>query len=422
MTGLLFAAAFLLALMLVLVTFVQMLYLESLRLRTRELPALQFFKDTLEDRLGMETEQGVLVFSLIKHTHVLLLALAITGGFVTSGSDPLWQSLPEAAFAAWLSMLAASYIAPQLLYRRTSGRWVLAFAPLLKGVAFVSRPLTSLLRFLESVAKLTDQNGNAEETPPTPAESIEAFIDAGTEEGLIHEDDRKLLQSVVEFGETRVREVMTPRPEIVGISAAATLDDLRNLAINEQFSRIPIYEGSVDNITGFVHVRDMFELNEEERARRTVNSLKRPIVAVPETKPVDDLLREMQQTNTHMVVVVDEYGNTAGLATMEDLVEVIIGEIRDEHEPGTDIAEDGHGGFIVSGSFDVGRLFDVVHFRPAGETESTTVGGLVSEWLGRVPQTGESVERDGLRIEVLAGNELRVEQVRISRTETVAHG
>ena len=134
----------------------------------------------------------------------------------------------------------------------------------------------------------------------------------------------------------------------------------------------------------------MFELEEDERARRTVRELMRPIRFVPETKPVNDLMREMQQDSTHMVIVVDEYGNTAGLATMEDLVEVIVGEIRDEHEPESDVTEDGAGGYIVSGNFDVARLSDLFEFRPQEEIESTTVGGLVTEWLGRVPQRRRS--------------------------------
>ena len=154
-----------------------------------------------------------------------------------------------------------------------------------------------------------------------------------------------------------------------------------------------------------------------------MRELVRPIRFVPETKPVNDLMREMQQDGAHMVIVVDEYGNTAGLATMEDMVEVIVGEIRDEHEPGSDVTEDGQGGYIVSGSFDLGRLHDLFEFRPAEDTESTTVGGLVSEWLGRVPQPARVVERDGIRIEVLASDELRVEQVRISKVpqSTIAH-
>jgi CBS domain containing-hemolysin-like protein len=165
----------------------------------------------------------------------------------------------------------------------------------------------------------------------------------------------------------------------------------------------------------------MFEIDEEERARRTVRELLRPIRFVPETKPVNDLMREMQQDNTHMVIVIDEYGNTAGLATMEDIVEVILGEIRDEHEPDSDVTEDGEGGYIVSGNFDLARLEDMFQFRPGEDIESTTVGGLVTEWLGHVPQPGESVDRNGLRVDVLASDELRVEQVRIRKSQTVAH-
>src|ERR1051326_4479871 len=165
----------------------------------------------------------------------------------------------------------------------------------------------------------------------------------------------------------------------------------------------------------------MFELEEEERGKRTVRELVRPILFVPETKPVHDLMRQMQQENTHMVIVVDEYGNTAGLTTLEDLLEVIIGEIRDEHEPDSDIAEDGQGGYIVSGNFDLSRVGDLFQFfHPEEEIESTTVGGLVSEWLGRVPKPGEVVERDGIRIEILSSDELRVEQVRLSKSQAGA--
>jgi CBS domain containing-hemolysin-like protein len=279
----------------------------------------------------------------------------------------------------------------------------------------------ALLDFFQSLIDLTDDTSKPEEEP-TSAENIEALISAGTEEGLIEEEDRKLMQGVVEFGDKVVREVMTPRPNIVAIAADSTLEQLRQLVINEQFSRIPVYEQNIDQTIGFVHVRDMFELEEEQRAGRTVRELVRTLKFVPETKPVNDLMRQMQQENTHMVIVVDEYGNTAGLATMEDLLEVIIGEIRDEHEPDSDITEDGKGGYIVSGSFELNRIGDLFEtFHREEDIESTTVGGLVSEWLGHVPKAGEAADRDGVRIEVLASDEFRVERVRLSKSQTVAH-
>jgi CBS domain containing-hemolysin-like protein len=403
-----------------LVTFVQLLYLESMRLRTRDLPALEFFKDTLEDQLGLKTEDGAGAFSLIKHTLMVLLGTFFFAWFAADGP---WNFgvLLQAVLAAWLVMIAVAYALPQLLYRRTSARWLMPLLPLLRVMAWVARPCVALLGFFQSLIDLGD-DAAAHEEQPTSAENIEALISAGQEEGLIEEQDRELIQSVVEFGDKVVREVMTPRPRIVAIPADSTLEELRQLVINEQYSRIPAFEKNIDQITGFVHVRDMFELEEDERARRLVRELVRPIPFVPETKPVNGLMRQMQQENTHMVIVVDEYGNTAGLATMEDLLEVIIGEIRDEHEPGTDVMEDGHGGFIVAGNFDLDRVTDLfASFHREEDVESTTVGGLVGEWLGRVPKVGELVDRDGIRVEVLASDEWRVEQVRISKSEAVTH-
>lgn len=401
-----------------LVTFVQLLYLESLRLRTRDLPAIKFFRETLEDRIGFNTEDGAGSFSLIKHSSILLLGILYFLLFLDGREQP-WAALWETIAASWLTMMVVAYALPQLLYRRTAARWLAPIAPGIRVVGFIARPFVAVLSLFQSLIELTDEKNGADE-PATPAENIDALISAGAEEGLIQEEDRKLIQSVVEFGDKVVREVMTPRPKIVATSADASLEELRRLVINEQYSRIPVYEGSIDQVIGFIHVRDMFELDEEERDSRHVRELMRPIRAVPETKPVNDLMREMQQDNTHMVIVVDEYGNTAGLATMEDLVEVILGEIRDEHEPDSDVQEDGQGGFIVSGSFDVARLSDLVEFHPEEDIESTTVGGLVTEWLGRVPQPGEFVERNGIHIDVLASDELRVEQVRVRRSQPVA--
>jgi len=401
-----------------LVTFVQLLYLESLRLRARDFPAIKFFRETLEDRIGFETEAGAGMFTLVKHTIILFIGVLYFLVFA-DGQPWTWREVWETGVASWLTMMVAAYVAPQILYRRSGARWLAPLARFIHMVALPAKPFVAVVSFLQSLVEMTDQKNGTEE-PPTQAENIDALISAGAEEGLIEEEDRKLIQSVVEFGDKVVREVMTPRPNIVAISADATLEELRQLVIHEQYSRIPVYEGTIDQVIGFVHVRDMFELDEDERARRTVRELMRPIRFVPETKPVNDLLREMQQDNTHMVIVVDEYGNTAGLASMEDLVEVILGEIRDEHEPDSDVQEDGSGGYIVSGSFDLARLGDLLEFHPEEDIESTTVGGLVTEWLGRVPPTGESVERDGIHIDVLASDELRVAQVRVRRSQPVA--
>ncbi len=398
------------------VSFVQLLYLESLRLLRRETPALLFFRETLSSEIGLEPERGSLAFSLIKHISLFLIGVFFLCGLVRADA-PQWQSVLEAAGTSLLAMLFATYFVPFLLYRRTKGQWLKRWLPVVKLLALLASPLVGLVSIFQSLMLELDSNGNGEAHVPDAAENIDALITAGEEEGILAEEDSKLIQSVVAFGDKSIREVMTPRPNIVAISEDRSIEDLRQLVIHEQFSRVPVYQESIDNIIGFIHVRDIFELDPEERQTKPLKELIRSIPHVPETKPGSDVLREMQRDGSHMVVVVDEYGNTAGLATMEDLVEEILGEIRDEHEPDRDVKQEGENVFIAPGSLDLDRLKDLFNFRPNGDTESTTVGGLVAEWLGHVPQVGETAEKGGLRIEVLAGNERRVEEVRISRVE-----
>ncbi len=393
-------------------TTIQTLYVESMRLRSRELPSLEYFKETLEPKLKLRTEAGALTFSLWKHT--CLVVMGVLAMAQADGPEMNAMDLSEALIGALMLMAFSAYLIPEMLYRRSSGHWLVAFLPFYAAAAILARPFVAALGFLHSLLDIVKQEPEDDE-PATPAENIDTLITAGTEEGLIEEDDRKLIESVIAFGDKVVREVMTPRPNMVTTRADDTLEQLRELVVHEQFSRIPVCQTSIDDIVGFVHVRDMFEVAESDRVKRTVRDLMRPIRLVPETKSVHDLMREMQQDGSHMVIVVDEYGNTAGLATMEDLVEVILGEIRDEHEPHSDVKEDGHGGFIVSGNFDLARMTELVGYQADDEIESTTVGGLIMEWMGRVPKAGEMIERDGIRAEVLASDGMRVEQVRLSR-------
>jgi CBS domain containing-hemolysin-like protein len=344
--------------------------------------------------------QGVMLFGLF-----LLTAPAV------------WEAAVSACVATLAMMLVTCHLVPQLLYRKTTGHWLVPLVPWIRLLMLLAAPAAGFLNFLFSLSELSEPEEEKQETP-TPSEHMEALIEASHEEGLIEDDEKKLLQSAASFGDKTVREVMTPRPNIVAIQAHKTLEDLRELVVKEQYSRIPVYEKTIDEVCGFVHVRDMFEVSEADRPKRFVRELVRNVRMVPETKPVDDLLREMQKDGAHMSIVVDEYGNTAGLVSMEDLVEQIVGEIHDEHDPERDIHKTEDGGFVLSGNFELDRLTELVGYVADEETASTTVGGLVTEWLGRVPQKGESGMRDGVRIEVLSSSDLRVEQVLVSRTDS----
>jgi CBS domain containing-hemolysin-like protein len=410
---LLAAAVVVLVLVLVPVSLVQVLYLEALRLKARETPALEFFKQSLEPRLGLKLEEGAFLFSVMKHT---LLGAMATLVYAVFGAALDWIVLAEAIGISSVAMVLFAHVVPQVLYRQTRAKFLWAALPFVKVAALALRPLLVTMRFMRTLADLRSPDEPVQQKKVETEQQIEALITAGKQEGIIAEDDRRLIQSVVEFGNKTVREVMTPRNDIVAVSEDDSLDKLREAALRERYSRLPVCDGGIDNVTGFVHVRDMYELDPSQRRGRKVRDIKRKIRMVPETKPVDDVLRLMQQTRDHMVVVIDEYGNTAGLATMEDLVEEIVGEIGDEHEPERDVVDEGGGAKLVSGNLDLDRLEELVGFAPPEGTESTTIGGLVTEWLGHVPAVGESVEREGVKLEVVSGSDRRVSQVRITRS------
>ena len=402
-------AAFIASVIVTAVTCVQLLYLESLRISTREHASLEFFKKTLESRLGFETERGSRMFSLIKHVGLAIIGVLTLAA--TWSATPGWQGLLAAVLLVGFYTAIGTYIIPQTVYRKSSGEGLLVLVPVLRLLAYAISPIMWAIEFVESLFEL--------HVRPEPAngaaraeEHIEALIMAGEEEGIIERGDRELIQSVVAFGDKTVREVMTPRPRVVAIRQDATLDELRQLVINEQYSRIPVYEENIDQIIGFVHVRDVFELDEKQRARKRVRDIMRPIRAVPESKRVNDLLREMQEEGAHMAVVVDEYGQTAGIVTMEDMVEEIVGEIRDEHDK-PEVVKEAENTYVVPGSMDVDRLDELFGLR-LEEHEATTIGGLVSEIAGHIPQPGEVIEDDKLRFEVLDSTDRKVNRVRVT--------
>jgi CBS domain containing-hemolysin-like protein len=262
--------------------------------------------------------------------------------------------------------------------------------------------------------------------PPTPDEAAEeaneaakAYIDTAEQEGLIQGEERRLLQSIVDFGDTLVREVMTPRPDIVAIRDDATVRDLVALFREQEYSRFPVYKESLDNIAGFIFVKDLLTLDAVDT--RPITGVLRPAVFVPETKRVPELLKQFQRQQTQCAIVVDEYGGTAGLVTIEDLLEEIVGEIRDEYDVESEpIVDEGNGRFVFSGKVGVDEIVQ----RLAVEIEREgfeTVGGYVLSRIGRVPTVGERFEFDGLSVEVLDAERRRVNKVRVQKSASAEH-
>ncbi len=255
-----------------------------------------------------------------------------------------------------------------------------------------------------------------EDDDETSEEEIQAYLGVGEEEGIFERDETELIQSALEFGSTLVREIMTPRSEIVAIEEGATLSDLRDLIVSSKHSRIPVYRERIDQIVGVVNVRSLLAHLESGREQEPITPIVCKILIVPENKRVADLLKEMQAGAHQIAVVVNEYGTVSGLVTLEDVVEEIVGEIRDEGESNTlDLVYEGDRSYIVRGSAEVGELEDALGVE-FSEYDAATVSGLVVDRLGRVPEAGEQIVFDGVTMQVLSADRKRIHTLRVRIT------
>jgi CBS domain containing-hemolysin-like protein len=404
-------ALLLLLALLTLVSYVDRLYTEIGKFLSREFQDnIDVFEQKIEPRLHVSRERASLSMAIL--TQVIIAGIAMLLGFAVF-RDRTWNvyEILQATLSLILIVIVFNRFLPFVFFSRTKGEWLLSWTLLLRGLIYLVLPVTLVLGFLQSVTALTREH--ADEAPDTQAEAVDALLEAGQEEGILDESNRNLIQSVVEFSEKTVREAMKPRPEIVAVPANTTVEQFIELLRTRPFSRVPVFEGTIHNIVGIVFAQDVLQVPDIEAQTRTVDTLmRRDVYFVPESKLGSDLLREMQKNNIRMAIVVDEYGGVAGLVTIEDLVEEIVGEIRDEHEK-TEVVRESEQSYIVPGNMDVDRLAELFGMRPEGK-ESATVAGLVSELAGRIPRKGEVVEEDGLRFEVLDSTERRVQRVRIS--------
>ena len=413
MIGVGIALALLLGL-LTLVSYVDRVYQEIGKFLSREFQDnIDAFEQIVEPKLGVGRERASLSMAIL--TQLVTAAIAMIVGF-TVFRDRAWSvyEVLEATLSLVLIIIVFNRLLPFVFFSRTRGRWLAGWTPLLRVLIYLVLPVTLVLGFCQSVAALTREHADSQ--PETPAEAVDALIEAGQEEGILQEGDRDLIQSVVEFSGKTVREAMKPRPEMVAVPAETTVEQFIELLKTKHFSRIPVYEGSIHHIRGVVYAQDVLQVPDSEAHTRTVATLMRQDVHfVPETKLVSELLREMQRSNVRMAIVVDEYGGVAGLVTIEDLVEEIVGEIGDEQEK-TQIVRENDRSYIVPGNMDVDRLDELFGVRPEGH-ESATVAGLISELAGRIPTKGEVIEDENLKFEVLDATDRRVERVRITTVE-----
>jgi CBS domain containing-hemolysin-like protein len=396
---------------LTLVSYVDSLYAEMGKFLSREFQEnIEVYEQEIEPRLKISRSRVSLSMAVL--VPIVMAGIALLIGYMIF-IDRAWtrSEIAQAAGSIVLIVIIFNRLLPFVFFTRTKGEWLRRFVWPLRILVYITLPVTLVLGFCLSVAALAEER--PPEQPEHPSEAVDALIEAGREEGILEESDRELIQSVVEFGDKTVREVMTPRPEIVAVPTDTTVEQFTELLRTKPYSRVPVYEGTIDHIKGIVFAHDVLQMTDVEARHRTVRELMKSVDFVPESKLVSALLREMQKEGQHMAIVIDEYGGTAGVVTIEDLVEEIVGEIRDEHEAQADIVRENENSYVVPGNMDVDRLDELFHIRPNGH-EAATVAGLVSEILGRIPEQGEVVEENGLRFEVLESTDRRVERLRIS--------
>ena len=404
-----------------LASYICRVYTEFGRILTREEQEnLDAWEEHVEPQLGLTREHAAISAAVLQQLSLGIIALEFGAVLFDRGphfTRPTVAEIAQAVLGVVLVVIFCNQLFPAMLFNRTSGRWAVRLLWPIRLLLWLMTPITVFVRFFFSVGALAEEPASPEEES---AVDVEALLEAGEEEGILEESDRDLVRSAVEFGDKLVREVMTPRPQVFAVRGSITLESFLEVLQEHNYSRVPVYSGSLDNITGIAFAHDLLQITDEEARTRTVASIQRPAAFVPETKRGYELLREMQREKQHMRVVIDEYGGMAGLVTIEDLLEQIVGNIRDEHEEETPIEEpqrEPGGAWLVPGSFPVDQLDDLFG-EPIelGEAyEATTLGGLVSEIEGRIPLTGEVVllEAAGLRIEVVASTDRRVERLRI---------
>jgi len=377
---------------------------------------LDEFESAIEPRLHIERRRGAVAFSMLTRFWLVLVAVETTRGILYFVPG-VWETVIEMVALLGIEVVFAMQFVPSLLVVKAPGRWSRPLVPAMRLLLWIVWPLQAILELAVSFLNITEES--EEEFPEPLQQEIGDIVDAATEEGIIEHDEARLIEQVVEFGDKRVNEVMTNRADVVAIQASASLEQLRQLVVEAKFSRIPVWEKNIDDIAGIVVARDILKVPDREAAQRQVRELIRPALFVPETKLGSELLKEMQRKNQQMAIVIDEYGLMAGLVTIEDLVEEILGEIGEEDRvPVPDVVREPSGAMVLRGSLSLDKvqdLFGVDFSNGQHESNAATLAGLLNSVTGHVPAMGEKIDYGGLRFEVLEANQRKVLRLRANR-------
>lgn len=381
------------------------------RLRQR----LEAFEATIEPRLRFDRRTAAELASLATHLWLAGL-LAVTIAAVLAREPAAWRGAIELVFIIAAEIVVALHLVPSFLLARAGTRWLLPLAPAIRATFVVASPFETAVSLGKLLAELKEEQEPGSGSKQD--EAIEAIVEAAREEGLLERAEAQLIEQVVEFGDKRVKEMMTPRPDVVAIAAGASVEDLRRRLVETKYSRLPVFEGTLDDVVGIVYSRDVMAISDRDAPRRQVRELMRPAMLVPEAKYGSDLLREMQAKHQQMAIAIDEYGMVAGIVTVEDLVEEIVGEIGEEdRKPAPEVVRESGDSLVLRGSVAIEKLEELlgVELDPERTGESSTIAGLLNHLAGHVPRAGEVVDAAGLRFEILEANQRKVLRLRARR-------
>ncbi len=398
-------------------SYLTLIYRELGRMTTgRVHEHLDIFEAEIEPKLKIRRQSGGRTFRILGHFWLAFLVLETTRGVVYFVHGT-WESFVQITVFVVLEVVFAMHFIPDMLLYRTTGRWLRPLLPLIRGAMWFVWPVRVFLEGAESLARISEHEVEKSEEQRTE-EGIEALVEAAEEEGIIEPEQADLIEQVVEFSDKRVREVMTPRPDVVAIPADATLEELHAKVVETKFNKIPVYEKSLDDIFGVVYAQDLLHVADQDLPRRKVRELAKPALFIPETKAGSELLREMRQKGQPLAVVIDEHGTVAGIATIEDLVEEIVGKSgNDGKPPAPDVVREADGGLVMRGSMAIGTVEELLGVKFGDKTDEavTTLAGLLSHASGKVPAPGDKVDLEGHRFEVLEANQRKVLRVRIRK-------
>jgi putative hemolysin len=406
-----------LALGLPIFSYLSLIYRELGRMTTgRVHEHLEIFEAEIEPKLKINRRSGGRTFRILGHFWLAFVVLETTRGVVYLVPNRMEAGLQFLVFLS-LEVVIAMHFVPDMLLYRTSGCWLVPLLPLIRVSMWLVWPIRVFLEGAESLARISEQE--AERTPEQRTEEgIEALVEVAEEEGIIEREQADLIEQVVEFSDKRVREVMTARPDVVAMQADATLEEMHARFVETKFAKMPVYEKTLDDIIGVVIAQDLLQVADTDLPKRKVRELVRQVLFVPETKSGSDLLKEMRQKGQSMAIVIDEHGSVAGIATVEDLVEEIVGESgMDTMKLAPDAAREPDGSLVLRGSMtisDVERLL-AVQFGEKSDDTVTTIAGLLSHVLGKVPAPADKIELEGYRFEVLEANQRKVLRLRVRR-------